>query len=572
MSSLTTLCHKVRVSFLGWKLQTQKKSQIDRAFTFALTILAIYSCCCQFYKNSLLSIQETFDLGWLIQTGIYITQHGVPFKDIFSWTYPDRSFTAYQWLSELFIAVVYRLGGIWLLGLFGTVIASLIYFFFLPAMWIALGVRLPLIFGMLSFVLTPHFFNTRPQLASYLFLLLQIVILEKAKADWKKVSLFIPVLLIWVNVHSFWLIGMLISIIYILVQSRQIGARASLLLLLLMFCATVCNPYGLGLLLYLKTFVDGSQFLGMREVLPSWSDPSAFNWFVYFVSCVCVLIVGRRKVSRSGLIVCLVLSVMSVFVRRYQSVFVLVSWFYLGQALTQLKWAITVPVVSNKILQSLCLCLSILFASAVWQIRCPNEKEAARIFYENNESLLDWYNRLKPGRKCFSDPTSGSWLIAKGYQPVFIDTRYDMYPKDFCQRVLETLRGDQGWSDLFQEMDVSMVLIRNEFPIYSVLQEHPSWFPAVDNGSLSLWVVSAVTHPDLELKVWNIDNNSLRTTFAEEQQIAQCTATTRCRWYFKTSVKSSDQELAKQKLKDALILKPGLPILEKRLTELNQRK
>lgn len=525
-------------------------------------------CLFRFLSDCLITIKETFDLGWLIRTGLYIQVHGIPYHDIFSWTHRDRSFIAYQWLSEVVIAQLYKWGGLWLIGQVACITAGILYFFALPAIWIKLRIRLVATVAILALILTPHFFNARPQLASYFLLLALVWIVEQGKPTAIRFSLLIPIFVVWVNVHSFWLIGLLIALTYLLANFKKLGAKAALGLLLSLCGCIICNPYGTKLTQYLWTFIDGSQFLGMREVLPSWTDPGSGLWFAYLVTSITILILGRKNISKPGVITCLVIATMALLVRRYQSVWVIVSWLYVGKALASWTWAKTQTTEFNKRTLIFLLSISIIVPIICWNINCPNKVRADQTFYEGNESILDWYKRMEPSHKGFADPTSGSWLIAKGYLPVFIDTRYDMYPKTFCQQVVETLRGDAGWQAFLNTNKISMILVRNEFPLFGKLEVQQDWFPAIDNGRLSLWLLIKNKSPDLELANLNLQNSSIKTALTAGDEQVQ-TVKTRCRWYYKTSFKADTMELSKQKISDALALMPQSPILKKRWLELN---
>ena len=44
------------------------------------------------------------DSIWILETGKYILNHGIPSTDIFSWTLADKPFIVYQWLFEVLVA------------------------------------------------------------------------------------------------------------------------------------------------------------------------------------------------------------------------------------------------------------------------------------------------------------------------------------------------------------------------------------------------------------------------------------------------------------------------------------
>lgn len=527
-------------------------------------------CLYRFWSHCHLTIFEVFDLGWLIQTGAYIAAKGIPHSDIFSWTFVNRSFTAYQWLAELCLYGLYKTGGLWLIGLTASFLAGFLYLLIMPATWFCLGIRAPLVFGVACLILTPHFFNARPQLFSYFFLLLAVLVFEYGKSNKNRIFLLLPIFAIWANLHSFFLVGLLIAFVYLSFNFKEFGIWKSVVCGLLCITCVLLNPYGIGLFEYLKTFVDGSQFLDIREVLPSWTDPSATFWFIYMLLCWITLICGRKKISKSGLFVCLILSVMALFVRRYQSIAVVVTWLYFGQALSSFKWAVMQTTDTKRPAIIVCSIAALIFPSFAWLKNFPNQERANEVFYEKNEAVLDIYHQLQSTYPGFCDPASGSWLIAKCYLPVFIDTRYDMYPKAFCKSVVKILKADKSWKAILEEHQAKMILVRDEYPLQTKLEEDEEWFPVVDNGRLTIWISTKEIRSEKELAYLHLENASLKQTLKEKgaENSGLESVKTRCRWYFKTSLKAS-KAIAREKIKMALILLPKEKQLNNQWRELN---
>ena len=478
---------------------------------------AIMSLCLyRFWSYCHLTIFEVFDLGWLIQTGAHIATKGIPHSDIFSWTFANRSFTAYQWLAELCLYGLYKTGGLWLIGLTASFIAAFLYLLIMPAIWFRLGIRAPIVFGVACLILTPHFFNARPQLFSYFFLLLTVLVFEYGKSNKNRIFLLLPIFALWANLHSFFLVGLLITLIYLSFSFKEFGIWKSLLCGLLCITCVLLNPYGIGLFEYLKTFVDGSQFLDIREVLPSWTDPSATFWFIYLLLCWTALVCGRKKISKSGLFVCFILSVMALFVRRYQSIAVVVTWLYFGQGLSSFKWALMPTSDTRRPAIIACSIVALIFPCFAWLKNFPNQERANEVFYEKNEAVLDIYHQLQSTYSGFCDPASGSWLIAKCYLPVFIDTRYDMYPKTFCKSVVKILKADKSWKATLEAHQAKMILVRDEYPLQAKLEEDEEWFPVVDNGRLTIWISTQEIHSEKELSYLHLENSSLKQTLKDK--------------------------------------------------------
>ena len=53
------------------------------------------------------------DVGWHIRTGEYILDHhAVPHHDLYSFSKPDATWYAWEWLTDVIDAVLYRLAGL----------------------------------------------------------------------------------------------------------------------------------------------------------------------------------------------------------------------------------------------------------------------------------------------------------------------------------------------------------------------------------------------------------------------------------------------------------------------------
>lgn len=73
-----------------------------RRLFVALFLLALFT----------MAVRETLDpdMWWHLRTGEYILQEGLPRQDIFSFTVPDHAWVTHEWLSQLFMWLVYQVG------------------------------------------------------------------------------------------------------------------------------------------------------------------------------------------------------------------------------------------------------------------------------------------------------------------------------------------------------------------------------------------------------------------------------------------------------------------------------
>jgi hypothetical protein len=203
------------------------------------------------------------DLWWHIKVGegILATHHW-PTTDPYSFTVAGQHWLAYEWLGDVLLAGVYRTGGVRGLGalliILGSLVALALYFFATircgnpKAGFLASAVLLNLATGS---------FNLRPQMLGYLFLILTLIVLERFRQGKRGAVWLLPVLLlVWVNTHGSWIIGLAIIGVYLAsgLARIRVGAletkrwssaerRQLAIVFLASIVATLVTPYGTGL-------------------------------------------------------------------------------------------------------------------------------------------------------------------------------------------------------------------------------------------------------------------------------------------------------------------------------------
>lgn len=157
------------------------------------------------------------DTWWHLKTGQYIVQqHRLPAPDPFSWTaymgkpaYPGEETTRYfnlthEWLAQVMFYAAYAANGftglillraLWLTAFCG--LGGLIVYRRTGSYYRALGTAFAILCVVRLFV------ADRPQILTYTFIALTVLILESRKRLW----LLPPVLLVWANCHAGFIMG-----------------------------------------------------------------------------------------------------------------------------------------------------------------------------------------------------------------------------------------------------------------------------------------------------------------------------------------------------------------------------
>jgi hypothetical protein len=168
------------------------------------------------------------DVWWHIKVGQDILRtHHWPTADPYSFTATGTPWIAYEWLGEVVLASVAKLGGntalfLLLLVTSVTAILALYYYGTLRSGNCKAGFVPPAL--MWSLVLLS--FNLRPQMFAYLFLLAVLIVLEwfRRGVSWSLCTLPL-VFLLWVNTHGTFIVGIGVVVVFLCsgLKSFQLG-------------------------------------------------------------------------------------------------------------------------------------------------------------------------------------------------------------------------------------------------------------------------------------------------------------------------------------------------------------
>jgi hypothetical protein len=164
------------------------------------------------------------DLWWHVRVGSDILKtHHWPTVDSYSFTAVGTPWIAYEWLGEVALASVAKVGGIFALGAFrfflaAIVLLALYYYGTLrsgncKAGFVPVGLLCSLV--LLSFTL-------RPQMFGYLFLVILLIVLEWFRKGvawplWTLPFLFLA----WVNTHGSFIVGIGVLAVYLVSGLRS---------------------------------------------------------------------------------------------------------------------------------------------------------------------------------------------------------------------------------------------------------------------------------------------------------------------------------------------------------------
>lgn len=159
-----------------------------------------------------LSVREITDndFWWHLRTGqLIIETKTIPKVDPFSYTNTGKEWITHEWLTEIFIYLLYRLGGLNVLILvFSSIITISFWLVFLRCHGKPYLAGFVLFLGVIA---TAPTWGVRPQIISLLFASLYLFLLDKY-FNGKKLKYLIPIpliMILWVNMHASYALGIL---------------------------------------------------------------------------------------------------------------------------------------------------------------------------------------------------------------------------------------------------------------------------------------------------------------------------------------------------------------------------
>jgi len=231
----------------------------------AAVMTAIFFLPYSFYSDS-----------WLaLVTGRGIFFHGLPHHETLTIFSHGRLWVDQQWLAQLLTYIIWRLGGLGLIGVvyvlvvMGTLTGTVFYARRRGAsLWGTVLVLLPALWIVLLFWIVRTQFYAFP-----LFAVLLILLIRESTSPSKRIWWVYPILILWANLHGSVTLGVGLVVIYALTQLK-IDWRRALTLLFTSPLVIFVTPYGLSTWHYYHdTLFNGALHKYASEWWPLYSHP-----------------------------------------------------------------------------------------------------------------------------------------------------------------------------------------------------------------------------------------------------------------------------------------------------------
>jgi len=451
-----------------------------------------------------------FDTWWHLRTGQLILQEGrIPTTDPFSYTAEGRPWVSDDWLTEVVFYGFFRLGGADALVVLQTVLAGLGLSLAAAAALVgpgavaripatALGVLLAAPILAIRAVARPHMFTV-----AFLGLTLLLLRLDSfsRRKRWK--LLFIPLFLVWANMHSGVLLGLLLIACYWagealsprlkgMASTQPMAWRGRLTVFALSALVTLLTPNHVRL--WLMPF-EVISYPNMRDIIwelmpvfhPVYRSHLFLKALIASAGVLLILIfLERRRLPWSLLLPGAVFGFMGVQMMRSVtelSVLIPVLMGGLGARLGSrraLAGIVSIAVIAASIWAGIC---SIRQGIYISEFERPRPVGLGVYKPRFPVGAARFLKAVHPGGHLFNDLAFGGYLIHEIWpeQRVFIDGRLDVYLPDIFEQYLRISPAGEGWQAAMDRYGITIVAIpipgrwEPDDRLLSALHSSPDW-------------------------------------------------------------------------------------------------
>jgi hypothetical protein len=449
------------------------------------------------------------DAGWHIRTGEFILdRHQVPHQDLFSFSKPGEPWFAWEWLSDVLLAGLFRWAGLKGVVLFaGVLIAVYSTVLLRMAFWLGSNALAAMFATLLAVGSSSIHFLARPHLFTLLLTPISVWLIaadRRRQSRW--IWILIPLTALWTNLHGGFLV--LLALLALLTIGTEIehrlgrgsgGTRRYALLFLGCSAASLVNPYGWGLHAHILSYLRSDW---IRNVIVEFQSPSfrsesqmQFEALLILALVWCGLLLREKRVVEALWVVFLAQSALGSV--RHAPLFAAVAGPLLAAEVSA-RWREWVAGskrasfagIVHKLGEDLkpgfrrtgmwpavvVLVIACLNAPIQWPHDFPSEAFPVAMTSSHLELLAS-------GRVLTTDQW-GDYLIFRSYprQRVFVDGRSDFYGPEVGGEYLRLMHGSWDWEKIAEKYRFDVMLLPVDWPLVEQVKRHRDWRIVADDG------------------------------------------------------------------------------------------
>ena len=421
---------------------------------------------------------------WHLRTGQLILDSGFPHGDPFSFSAPGTHWVVQSWLAEVAYAVIDRVTGPFgirvLVGVTGVAIAVLA--FRLALRLTGNRVRAALLTAA-ALAGLDTLWSERPLVFGVLALVVLLWVVEVPDSFvGRRPVIVVPVLLwCWANVHGTFALGFAYLGLHLVGRwldgHPPWAARERRLLLAstVAFAAIFVNPYGVGLVTFPIALLGRSDIL--RHVV-EWGSPDFHSlrgevfalWILVFVV---VLVRAPGRVSRRDLLVSLPFLVLALWALRNIALAPLVGLPIAARAVARPRPARPADRAGGV---GWVLAAVLALVVVVFTVRAAGQPDFDFAGYPVGAMQAVARDGLL-GRRLLTTDADAGYVILQDWprQQVFIDDRYDMYPRPIISDYFTLAEARPGWDTVLRRENIQVIVWPRGDPLVTLVEDTGHW-------------------------------------------------------------------------------------------------
>ncbi|MDQ6857297.1 MAG: hypothetical protein M3Z57_09520 [Candidatus Dormibacteraeota bacterium] len=445
------------------------------------------------------------DYWWHITTARWILDHhALPSHDLFTYTVPSHLWTDHEYLSELLMYGLGRVGGQLAISVAFGLITWAGFWFILkriavqPTHFVATAASLGL-----AAVAGVAVWGPRPQMITFALVCAELYFIERFLRTGHRGLYALPLIMIaWANLHGGFVIAFLFLGIAVTVEllrwlidrtDLQARWRAGRVALVMVASAVtgLINPHGLSLYVYSwRTQTSSVQ----QSFIEEWQSPDFHSWAMRgFEAMVVLLIIGlalrRGRPTLFSVVAAVVSLLLALQSWRHIALFVatatpLLAWAW-GPSLDQLGTHLACVgrrfrASSRQLVRAAALVTAVVALAVLVVLRSLLGHQAASTLDNYPSGAADYLDAHPAiGTHMFSDYAWGGYFIYRfSPQPsrrVFIFGEADLMGDTIMNQYVEVVGLRSDWIDVLNSHNVDYVIFEPNRPLTSALAASPNW-------------------------------------------------------------------------------------------------
>ena len=479
--------------------------------------------------------------GWHLVTGHYVLDHMQPPRvDLISYSFSDKPWVAYEWLFDAGIALMDKLAGLKLVAVACcSAIAGLFLLLYEDCRKRGCHFLIAMVLCVMGALISAIHWLARPHLVTFFAVYIYTRFLQdffENKLSLKKLMLILgATMLIWVNSHPAFLMGIVIVGIYLVsdllvyFSTSNSEARdqcfrrckAFFFTLLVVLGVSFINPYGLELYKYILEYLQQTAVISQTDEYGSpvfhgqlQSVLLELLFFALAVGLVCT----EKKPALPRLLTVLAYAHLTLTSKRNMPLFVIVSLPFIAELFANFRMTLLSPL-QNATLSPMLAPLKKLLVSTgetmnemefactkhalpivtvlILAISCLNNGHALGI----NMVTSDFDPKTKPTKtldylkahnfdekRGFTFDNWGGYIRYKSGYHVFIDDRVDFYGQNYYLDYGNIATGQSNWKDTLNRYHIDWILFPNNSVLVANLKNDPDWSLVSEDEGACLYV------------------------------------------------------------------------------------